>query len=116
MGRVKTEAPEQMVRVPRRRHGIGLRPPDEKELWMCDVYHDRTYVFDLTATPPKQVASIVMKGGGYWMCFGPDGRFCYISERTGDTVAVVDTTSRQVVARVAVGKMPKRVLVLAAGE
>ena len=40
---------------------------------MCDVYHDRTYVFDLTTEPPRQVATIVMKGGGYWMAFSPDG-------------------------------------------
>ena len=111
--RVQADVPEQLLRVPSRSHGIGLRPPDEKELWMCDVYHDRTYVFDLTTTPPKQVASIPMKGGGYWMCFSPDGRFCYISERISDTVAVIDTNSRQVVARVPVGKMPKRNLVLA---
>ena len=110
--RVQADVPAEMLRVPSRSHGIGLRPPDEKELWMCDVYHDRTYVFDLTTTPPKQVASITMKGGGYWMCFSPDGRFCYVSERIGDTVAVIDTNSKQVVARVSVGKMPKRNLVL----
>jgi YVTN family beta-propeller protein len=110
--RVQAEVPEELLRVPSRSHGIGLLP-GEKELWMCDVFHDRTYVFDLTTASPKQVASIVMKGGGYWMTFAPDGRFCYISERIGDTVAVVDTASRKVVARIAVGKMPKRVLVLA---
>ena len=109
--RVEAEVPAELLRKASRSHGIGLRP-DQKELWMCDVYHDRTYVFDLTTTPPKQVASITMKGGGYWMCFSPDGRFCYVSERIGDTVAVIDTNSKQVVARVAVGKMPKRNLVL----
>jgi YVTN family beta-propeller protein len=110
--RVQADVPEELLRIPSRSHGIGLRP-GEKELWMCDVFHDRTYVFDLTVSPPKQVASIVMKGGGYWMCFSPDGHFCYISERIGDTVAVIDTASRQIVTRIAVGKMPKRNLVLA---
>ena len=66
--RVEAEVPEELLRKASRSHGIGLRP-DEKELWMCDVFHDRTYVFDLTREPPKQVATIVMKGGGYWMCF-----------------------------------------------
>ena len=56
---------------------------------MCDVYHDRTYVFDLTVEPPKQIATITMHGGGYWMCFSPDGKLCYISERIGDSVAVI---------------------------
>jgi YVTN family beta-propeller protein len=110
--RVEAEVPEELLRKASRSHGIGLRP-GEKELWMCDVYHDRTYVFDLTTEPPRQVATIVMKGGGYWMAFSPDGSRCYISERVGNTVAVVDTNSRETIARIAVGKVPKRVLVVA---
>ena len=94
--------PAELLRKASRSHGIGLRPTS-KELWMCDVYHDRTYVFDLTVSPPKQVATIVMQGGGYWMDFSPDGKRCYISERVGNTVAVIDTASRQTVARIAVG-------------
>jgi YVTN family beta-propeller protein len=113
--RVEAEVPAELLRKTSRSHGIGLRP-GEKELWMCDVYHDRTYVFDLTNEPPKQVATIVMKGGGYWMTFGPDGKRCYISERIGNTVAVIDTDSRETVARVAVGSVPKRVLVVTLPE
>jgi YVTN family beta-propeller protein len=104
--RVEAEVPEELLRKASRSHGIALRP-GEKELWMCDVYHDRTYVFDLTSEPPKQVATIVMKGGGYWMTFSPDGARCYISERIGNTVAVLET-----VARIPVGSVPKRVLVV----
>ncbi|HUY90770.1 MAG TPA: beta-propeller fold lactonase family protein [Pirellulales bacterium] len=109
--RVEADVPAELLRQPSRSHGIGLTP-DEKELWMCDVFHDRTYVFDITAEPPRQVVTIVMQGGGYWMCFSPDGRFCYISERKGSTVAVIDTATRQVAARIAVGQVPKRVLVV----
>jgi YVTN family beta-propeller protein len=109
--RVQADVPAELLRTPSRSHGIGLTP-DEKELWMCDVFHDRTYVFDLSVDPPKQVASIEMQGGGYWMCFSPDGRFCYISERIGNTVAVIETATRQTVARISVGKVPKRVLVV----
>ncbi len=109
--RVEADVPEELLRKPSRSHGIGIRP-DGKELWMCDVFHDRTYVFDLATEPPKQIATIVMKGGGYWMCFAPDGRFCYISERIGDTVAVIDTATRKTAARIEVGKAPKRLLVV----
>jgi YVTN family beta-propeller protein len=109
--RVEAQVPEELLRKASRSHGIGLRP-DEKELWMCDVYHDRTYVFDLSSEPPKQTATIVMKGGGYWMCFSPDGKYCYISERIGDSVAVIDTASKKVVARIEVGKAPKRIMVV----
>ena len=110
--RVEADVPEELLRKASRSHGIGLRPTS-KELWMCDVFHDRTYVFDLTAEPPKQVATIVMKGGGYWMCFSPDGKFCYISERDrqhrgGDRHG--DAARRS--SRIAVGKAPKRVLVV----
>ena len=109
--RVEAVVPEEVLRTTSRSHGIGLRP-DERELWMCDVYHDRTYVFDVTVDPPKQIATLVMKGGGYWLCFSPDGKKCYISERIGDAVAVIDTATKEIVARIAVGKAPKRNLVL----
>jgi YVTN family beta-propeller protein len=109
--RVEADVPDELLRKASRSHGLGLRP-DEKELWMCDVYHDRTYVFDRTVEPPKQIATIVMQGGGYWICFSPDGKYCYISERVGNTVAVLDTTTKQTVARIPVGNTPKRVLVL----
>jgi YVTN family beta-propeller protein len=113
--RVEAEVPAELLRKASRSHGIGIRP-DQKELWMCDVYHDRTYVFDLTVDPPRQTDTIVMKGGGYWMCFSPDGARCYVSERIGDSVAVIDTATKKVVARVAVGKAPKRVLVVTAPD
>ena len=113
--RVEADVPAELLRKASRSHGIGLTP-DGKELWMCDVYHDRTYVFDLTVSPPKQVATIVMKGGGYWMGFSPDGKTCYVSERVGNTVAVIDTATRATVARIAVGKVPKRVLVVTVPE
>src|SRR3954470_19328763 len=58
--RVEAAVPEELLRTASRSHGIGLTP-DEKELWMCDVYHDRTYVFDITREPPRQTATIVMK-------------------------------------------------------
>ncbi len=53
-----------------------------------------------------------MKGGGYWMCFSPDGKYCYITERIGNTVAVLDAATRKTVARIPVGEMPKRVMVV----
>ena len=109
--RVEADVPESQLRKASRSHGIGLRP-GEKELWMCDVYHDRTYVFDITREPPKQIATIEMKGGGYWIAFAPDGKRCYISERIGDSVAVLDADAKKVIARIPVGKAPKRVLVV----
>lgn len=113
--RVEADVPAELLRKASRSHGIGLRP-GEKELWMCDVFHDRTYVFDITTEPPKQIATIVMHGGGYWLTFSPDGSRCYISERIGNSVAVIDTNSRQTIARIPVGNAPKRVLIVAVPE
>jgi YVTN family beta-propeller protein len=109
--RVEAEVPAELLRTTSRSHGIALTP-DERELWMCDVFHDRTYVFDLLTEPPKQRATIEMQGGGYWICFSPDGKFAYISERIGNTVAVIDAATRRTTARIAVGQVPKRVLVV----
>jgi YVTN family beta-propeller protein len=53
-----------------------------------------------------------MKGGGYWMTFSPDGSRCYVSERIGNSVAVIDADSRETIARVAVGNSPKRVVLV----
>ena len=48
----EADVPAELLRKPSRSHGICLSA-DEKELWMCDVYHDRTYVFDLTVEPAQ---------------------------------------------------------------
>jgi YVTN family beta-propeller protein len=109
--RVEATVPEELLRKASRSHGIGIRPGG-KELWTCDVFHDRTYVFDLSTEPPKQTDAILMKGGGYWMSFAPDGKLCYVSERIGDTVAVIDAATRKTVARIGVGRAPKRLLVV----
>ena len=74
-------------------HGIGLTP-DEKEVWVCDAFNHRVHVFDLTATPPKQVASIEVREEPGWVTFSIDGRFAYPS--TGD---VIDVATRKIIAR-----------------
>jgi hypothetical protein len=73
-------------------HGIGLTP-DEKEVWVCDAANSRVHVFDATATPPGQVASIRLREQPGWITFSLYGRFAYPS--TGD---VIDTRTRHIVA------------------
>src|SRR5205814_1793013 len=41
-------------------HGIGLTP-DEKEIWLTDSANTRLHIFDNTAMPPRQVASILVR-------------------------------------------------------
>ncbi len=74
-------------------HGIGLTP-DEKEVWLCDAFNRRLHVFDVTATPPKQVASIEVREEPGWVTFSIDGRHAYPS--TGD---VIEVASRKIIAQ-----------------
>ena len=73
-------------------HGIGITP-DEKEVWLCDAFNRRMHVFDMTATPPKQVASIETRDEPGWVTFSVDGHFAYPS--TGD---VIEVATRKIVA------------------
>jgi YVTN family beta-propeller protein len=94
-----------------RSHGLGIRP-DEKEIWECDLAHDEVHVYDITPLRPKQIATIPMGGNVYWLTFGPDGRFCYVAVLSRNEVAVVDTAKKEIVARIPVGKEPKRLIVV----
>ena len=44
--------------------------------------------------------------------FSPDGKHCYVSALSKDKVAVVDTATKKVTARIPVGKAPKRLIVV----
>jgi hypothetical protein len=73
-------------------HGVGLTP-DEKEIWVTDAANSRMHIFDATAKPPRQVASVVLRDQPGWITFSTDGQYAYPS--TGD---VVDVRSRKIVA------------------
>ncbi|HEY6220219.1 MAG TPA: hypothetical protein VIV65_09175 [Gemmatimonadaceae bacterium] len=81
-------------------HGLNLHP-NQKEVWMVDGVYGYVYVFDLTPPVPKQVASIPIfadpkeRPHPGWLTFGIDGQFAY-----PDGGVVIDTKSRQVVARI----------------
>jgi len=98
-----------------RSHGLGIRP-DQKEIWECDVEHMEVHVYDITGETPKQVATIPMGGRVYWLTFSPDGKHCYVSVRSRNETAVVDTRTRKIVARIPAGREPKRLLVVTLPE
>lgn len=109
--RVPAELTPEQKKVGSRSHGLGVHP-NQKEVWECDVEHKEVHVYDITGDKPKQVATIPMGGGVYWLTFGQDGRFCYVSVLSRSEVAVVDTASREIVARIPTGKAPKRLIVV----
>ncbi|MCI0536128.1 MAG: hypothetical protein L0Z50_12960 [Verrucomicrobiales bacterium] len=73
-------------------HGVALTV-DEKELWLTDAANSRMHIFDATALPPRQVATIEVRDQPGWITFGIDGQFAYPS--TGD---VIETKTRKIVA------------------
>jgi YVTN family beta-propeller protein len=113
--RVADTLTEEQKKVPSRSHGVGVRP-DQKELWECDLAHSTVHVFDLTGAKPEQVAAIPMGGHVYWLTFSADGKFCYVSVLSKNEAAVVDTDTKQIVARIPAGKEPKRLLAITVPE
>jgi YVTN family beta-propeller protein len=101
--------------VASRSHGLGIRP-DQKELWECDVEHHEVHVYDLSSDRPRQIATIPIGSQVYWLTFRPDGKICYVSARGRGEVAAIDTETKQIVARIPVGKEPKRLLVVTLPE
>jgi YVTN family beta-propeller protein len=109
--RVPAELAEELRKVPSRSHGLGIRP-DQKELWECDVEHHEVHVYDITGDTPRQIATVPIGSQVYWLTFSPDGATCYVAARGANAVAVVDTASKKVTARIPAGKEPKRLLVV----
>jgi hypothetical protein len=81
-------------------HGIGIRP-DQKEIWLADTTFGYIYVFSLGEGRPKQIASIPLFQDSReqphpgWISFSIDGEYAY-----PDGGAVIDTASKQIVARI----------------
>jgi YVTN family beta-propeller protein len=109
--RIPDELTPQQRKIASRSHGLGIRP-DQKELWECDVEHFDVHVFDITGEKPKQIATVPIGSQIYWLTFTPNGKTCYVSARGHGEVAAVDTETKQIVARIPVGREPKRLLVV----
>ena len=83
-------------------HGVALSP-DEKEVWVVDGKNKHLHLYDVTGLPgkaPAYIRSIKLPSKPHWVQFSRDGRFAYASG--GE---VVDTQTRQVVARTATAKV-----------
>jgi DNA-binding beta-propeller fold protein YncE len=65
-------------------HGIALTP-DEKEVWITDGLFNRIHVFS-NNDDPKEIDTIDTTTGPFWMTFGLDGHFVYVS--SGDVIEV----------------------------
>ena len=81
-------------------HGLNLRP-DQKEVWLVDGVYGYVYAFDVTTTPPKQIASIPIfqdaaeRPHPGWITFGIDGQYAY-----PDGGIVIDAITKTIAARI----------------
>jgi len=87
-------------------HGIGVAP-DGKTLWVTSRPNARVYVYslpDLNLLP----GPIDLGGRPDWVTFTPDSKLIYIATENTDTVHALDVAARKEVAKIKVGKSPKR--------
>jgi YVTN family beta-propeller protein len=88
-------------------HGLALTP-DGKQLWVTSLADAGVYVYDLAA---KKTSPMIHVGKcPNWIAFSPDGRYCAVSNSDTNDCSIIDVHSQRELARVKVGKGPKRVL------
>lgn len=93
-------------------HGLALTP-DERELYVTSMAGRAVYAF---STPDlKQLAKIEVGRYPNWITISPDGLLVWVSNQLDDTVSAIDTRTKRVVATIAVGHEPKRLLAIEAG-
>ncbi|MEN8160042.1 MAG: cytochrome D1 domain-containing protein [Myxococcota bacterium] len=90
-------------------HGLAVRP-NRADIWSVCARFAAIHALDDAGYPERAVIELPAKG--YWLTFSPDGRLAFIALSEVDAVAVVDASRRRLVGRVAVGRGPKRNLVI----
>jgi YVTN family beta-propeller protein len=86
-------------------HGIGVMP-DGKSLWVCSRLNSHVYVYSIPEL--KLIADIEVGHDPDWITFSPDSKTAYVASAGSDSVSVVDAASKKQVAKIPVGKVPKR--------
>lgn len=90
-------------------HGLAIRP-DQHEIW--SVCGAGISVHDMTSGAYEQRAFVELEAKGYWITFSLDGGLAFVAQSGAGQVAVVDTSSKRVIAHLAAGQGPKRNLVV----
>lgn len=89
-------------------HGLALSS-DQSELWVTSLLDDAIYIYDLNAK--RFVGGIPTGEGPNWIVFSPDGKYACVSNTDSNDVSIFEVKTRREVARVKVGKVPKRLAV-----
>ena len=90
-------------------HGLALSP-DGRQLWVTSLADSGVYVYSVATG--KLSRRITTGKCPNWVAFSPDGRYCSISNSGSDDCSIIDTQTEREVARVKVGRGPKRLLVV----
>jgi YVTN family beta-propeller protein len=88
-------------------HGIELSP-DGKELWVTSLADGGVYVYDVARK--KILKEIHVGECPNWITFTADGRYVAVSNSGSDDCSIIDRRAQREVARVRVGKGPKRLV------
>jgi DNA-binding beta-propeller fold protein YncE/uncharacterized protein YjbI with pentapeptide repeats len=99
--------PEQQRGEWSRSHGLGVRP-DQQEIWSCNVEHHLVHVHEMNSGNYREIASITLPGPVYWLSFSPDSKYCFVSVRSKQQVAVIDCASKNIVTMLDAGQAVKR--------
>lgn len=86
-------------------HGLMLTP-DGKELWAASVPTGNVFVYNVASgrvAPPIAVGQLPN-----WIAFSPDGRYGCVTNTGSNDCSIIDRGSKKEVARIKVGKAPKR--------
>lgn len=88
-------------------HGLRLTP-DDRLLVVTSLVGD--YIGLFTIPGHKLTGTVATGKAPNWLTFRHDGRICYVSNAGSDDVSAIDLSARKEVARIKVGKTPKRLL------
>src|SRR5262249_38634876 len=88
-------------------HGLALTA-DQRELYVTSMAGGAIYAFSVPAL--TQTAKIQVGRYPNWIAMSPDGRYVFVSNQLDNTVSAIETRTKAVVATIAVGQEPKRIL------
>lgn len=90
-------------------HGIALTA-DGRKLWVTSVSDSGIYVYDIATRTlgPK----ITVGECPNWISMSKDGKYATVSNADTDDASILDAKSEKEIARIKVGKAPKRLLVI----
>jgi len=87
-------------------HGLAVSP-DGKTLWSTSKVYGHAYVHSLPDL--QEIGRVFVGQHPEWITFTPDGKTYYMGAAGDNATVAVDAATLQVVAKIPVGQVPKRI-------